>query len=167
MREAAWRSGSAAAGRYFDEDRDRAVEPARIDVERHRAARRVERAFHPAVQVECRIGEIGDAHAIECDARGIELERSAHALDIDAGERGAPDIDHQRHIARAFDRAAVERRARERQHAIDIEFAGLEFRVEAWRLRAVRARIGETALDGLAVELELEAARPRTPARRP
>src|SRR5205823_3588722 len=45
--------------------------------------------------------------------------------------------------------------ARKRKHAVDIEFACLELRIEP-RPRAIR-RVGDAALDGLAVELELQA----------
>ena len=136
--------------------RDRAVEAARIDIERHRAARRIERAFHAAVEVERRIGKIRDAHAIEGDAFRVELERAAHALDVDARDARASDIDAERNLARPLERGAVERGAAEGEHAIDIEVAGLELGVETRWPRAVRRRIGEAALDRLAVEFELQ-----------
>jgi len=99
---------------------DGAIETARIDVERHGAARRFERPFHAAVQVETGVGEIRDAYPIEGDARRIELERSADAPDIDAGEGRTPNIDGERNIPRAGKRAALEGGAREGKHAIDI-----------------------------------------------
>ena len=140
----------------FVEHRHGAVEPARIDVERHRAARRVERTFHAAVQAERGVREIGDAHLVERQPLGIELERAADALHVDARNGRAADIHAERAGAGALKRRTVERRAAEGEHAIDIEFGGLQFRIEARRLAADRARIGEPAFDGLAVELEFQ-----------
>ena len=75
--------------------------------------------------------KIGDAHAVEREAGGIELERAAHALHVDARDRRAADIDGERDLARPLERAAVERRAAEGEHAIDVEFGGLRVRHRA------------------------------------
>ncbi len=142
--------------RKLVDQRQHAVERARIEVERHGAARRVPPGIDTAFDRERGTAEIGDRDLLDVDSAGVDAHADIGLLRLDAADHGARELERERALAWPIEGTVAKHGLGERVSAVDVDVGGIECRVEPRRPVAMREGIGETAGDGHAVELELE-----------
>ena len=110
----------------------------------------------PAFDRERRAAEIGDREPLDFEPARIDPHVHVGLLRLDAGDRGAGDLERERAFARPIERGVAEHRLGECMHAVEVDVGRRERGVEPRRAVVVRPGIGHTPGDRHAIELELE-----------
>ena len=140
----------------FLQQRHHAVEGAHVEVERHRAARRLRFAIDATFDRQPRSAEIGDGEPFDLEAVRIGPHADVGLLGLDAGHERACDLERERAFARQVEGRVAEHGLGNRMDTVEIDFRRGERDIEPRRPIVARPGIGQPSGDGHAIELELE-----------
>ena len=115
------------------QQRRHAVEPARIEIELHRAARRPRAGVDVAADRQRHAAEVADRKPLDIEAVRIEAHVDVGAPRLDSGQRRPVDPGGQQSLARHLEHGSVEQALQQAMGTVEIDVGRAHHRFDARR----------------------------------